>query len=241
MMNYWRIRQAIFGNKAFSSLKDLVVAVQEEEEKQGRQAQLNRQNQQQQQQEEEKADGGDDETVEKVKDLSGGFPVGEHVTLPDDRFGRPVVFFTEGQNYNDFTQTLRQSFLLFHQLAHQNEIYQRHGCVIVVDARRIDPDHFNRKQYRRKLELLRDAVPIRIRAIHVCFAAFKSPARLLQPSILWMYGPKLRLRRKVHYGSRKILAQSLVEYGLKLEGLPPSLGGTLLYKKKPNGKDECSG
>jgi len=42
-----------------------------------------------------------------------------------------------------------------------------------------------------------------------------------------MYGTKLRVRRHVHYGDRKILAKCLLEYGLKLEALPPSLGGTL--------------
>eukprot|EP00977_Amphora_coffeiformis_P008410 scaffold1912_cov167-Amphora_coffeaeformis.AAC.9 len=56
---------------------------------------------------------------------------------------------------------------------------------------------------------------------------FKSPARLLQPSIRWMYGRNLRIRRHVHYGDRRVLAKCLLEYGFKLEALPPSLGGTL--------------
>lgn len=154
------------------------------------------------------------------------FPVGNHVLLPNDAFGRSVLFFAEGRP-KDPAASLRRSFLLFHSLVlgKSNENVQKHGCVLVVDGRGIDPERFNRKHYRKKLQLLYE-VPIYIRSIHVCFAAFKSAARLLQPSILWMYGRNLRLRRKVHYGTSTVLALSLQECGLQPEGLPPCLGGT---------------
>ena len=55
-----------------------------------------------------------------------------------------------------------------------------------------------------------------------------------------MYGKNLRVRRRVHYGDRKVLAKCLLEYGLKLEALPPSLGGSLEAGGKNASTEELS-
>lgn len=136
MVNYWRIRKAIFGDRALSPLREL----QDDQERL------------------DQEDGVDDVYVE------GGYPVGTYISLPEDCFGRAVLFFADGRQH-DAQRALRRTFLLFHELVYRQECNQRQGCVIVIDARSIDPNHFNRKQYRRKLEFLREAVPMRIRAV----------------------------------------------------------------------------
>jgi len=136
MVHYWRMRKSIFGAQAFAPLREL------EKDQQRR----------------DREQGADDLHVE------GGYPVGTYVPLPPDDFGRSVTFFADGRQH-DAHRALRRTFLLFHGLVHRLEYNQRHGCVIVVDARSIEPNGFNRKQYRRKLELIREAVPMRIRAI----------------------------------------------------------------------------
>lgn len=212
LVQYWIVRKAIWGNAAFQPLEQLEHIHQQ---------QLKQQQQQQ--------------DYHNPPPSSPDSPIGNYILLPNDDMGRSVLFFAEAghqQARQVNQQMLQRTFLLFHKLA-RDDIQQRHGCVIIVDARAIHPDSFNRKQYRRQLELLR-AVPIPIRAVHVCFAAFKSPARLLQPAILWMYGRNLRLRRQVHYGAcPQDLAQSLIEYGLRLGGLPQCIGGTFQLPSSP--------
>jgi hypothetical protein len=155
------------------------------------------------------------------------FPTDAYVPLPPDVMGRTVMFTSNGGKRSP-TTALRRTFESFHFLAHGNEVAQRHGCVLLSDGRNNDPKYFDRKRFRKIWELIRYAVPVRIWAVHVCFAAFKSAARILQPSILWMYGRHLRLHRKVHYGSSKNLCLSLQDYGFKAAGLTAGLGGTYL-------------
>jgi hypothetical protein len=113
----------------------------------------------------------------------------------------------------------------------EDEISQTNGMLFLVDLRDLPWQNgtnmsFDRKVIKLLFEMIRDALPISINALHTCRPAQKSLTAILMPFTLWFMGKYIRLRRRVHYGEPPLLLSSLEEYGFKKEGIPVAQGGT---------------
>ncbi len=77
------------------------------------------------------------------------------------------------------------------------------------------------------VEMLRFAAPIKLRAGHVFFPAFRCVAKLFFPLVLWWLGPELRKKVSLHLcGGPKEYLMDLQKVGMRADGLPPSMGGS---------------
>jgi hypothetical protein len=81
---------------------------------------------------------------------------------------------------------------------------------------------------------MHQALPIFIKAIHICLPDSKSVAALLLPPLFFIMGKFVRQRCILHYGSPKELLNELERYNISASSLPPSLGGTFALE------DYCS-
>jgi hypothetical protein len=102
---------------------------------------------------------------------------------------------------------------------------------ILVDLRDLPSQnvtniHFDRKASKLFFELIRDALPISINAIHSCWPSEKSIPAILMPFASWLMGKDLRLRRIIHIGEPPVLLSSLEKYSLKKESIPAAIGGS---------------
>jgi hypothetical protein len=120
--------------------------------------------------------------------------------------------------------SLRYTFY-FATVALEDDLSQRHGFVLLGDTIDSRQDNFNRKKTRLLVELLRDCLPVRIRAVHICFPAIKSVDRLFLPTTLWLFGREMRRRTLLHAGCADELLIDLQEFGLTKEGIPVDFGG----------------
>ena len=70
------------------------------------------------------------------------------------------------------------------------------------------------------------ALPVRLRAIHVCGRPNEVLSTQIHPMVEKLAGRKLRKRVVLHEGTATDVATALGQYGLQAESLPSSLGGT---------------
>jgi hypothetical protein len=144
--------------------------------------------------------------------------------LPKDSMGRCVLYHHQNRlNRIDLMTLLRHTFY-FATVALEDDLSQRHGFVLLEDTNDSRQDNFNRKMTRLLVELLRDCLPIRIRAVHICFPAIKSVGKLFLPTRLWLFG-KMRRRTLTHTGCPDELLSDLQEFGMTKEGIPVDFGG----------------
>jgi hypothetical protein len=145
--------------------------------------------------------------------------------LPKDSMGRCVLYHHQSRlNRIDVMTALRYTFY-FATVALEDERSQRHGFVLLGDTSDSRQDNFDRKKTRLLVELLRDCLPVKIRAVHICFPAIKSVGKLFLPTKLWMMGRSMRRRTLMHAGCADELLIDLQEFGMTKEGIPDDFGG----------------
>jgi hypothetical protein len=160
-------------------------------------------------------------TVEDLEHLG----LGAVRILPKDSMGRSVLYYHQSPlNRIDIMTALRYTFY-FATVALEDDLSQRHGVVLLGDTNDSRQDNFNRKRARLLLELLRDCLPLRIRAVHICFPAIKSVGKLFLPAILWLMGRSMRRRTLIHAGCVDELLLDLQEFGMTKKGIPEDFGG----------------
>jgi hypothetical protein len=117
----------------------------------------------------------------------------------------------------------------------EDEISQLNGMAILVDLRDLPSQNvtninFNRKASKLFFELIRDALPISINAIHSCWPSEKSIAATLMPFASWLMGKDLRLRRVIYKGEPPVLSPPWrnIPSRKKVSRLPLVVPGTTL-------------
>ena len=145
--------------------------------------------------------------------------------LPKDSMGRTVLYHHQSRlDSIDLVTALRYTFY-FATVALEDDLSQRHGFVLLGDTNDIRQENFNRKKTKVLVELLRDCLPVRIRAVHICFPAIKSVGKLFLPTKLWLFGKEIRRRTLTHSGCAGELIIDLQEFGMTKEGIPVDFGG----------------
>jgi hypothetical protein len=84
---------------------------------------------------------------------------------------------------------------------------------------------FDRKLSRYNLALLRDCLPIKVRAVHICLPQLKPPFLFVIPVVKFMAGKHLRRRMILHSGSEHLVLMGLIKYGLGRTIVPFEVGG----------------
>mmetsp|Transcript_8831 Transcript_8831/g.20428 ORF Transcript_8831/g.20428 Transcript_8831/m.20428 type:complete len:305 (-) Transcript_8831:209-1123(-) len=156
--------------------------------------------------------------------------------LPDDSEGRAVLYYdrAKGDAVVKKDGIHRVMFYSVNQLL-QRESAQKNGIVMVIDVRSMyDIKSFDRKLDRRKVDLFINALPVRIRALHVCCTGHRSILDFICPMFKKMVGKDLRHRMVLHNGDPEDIVASLEDYGLSSNILPDQLGGTFVMEE-PDG------
>jgi hypothetical protein len=160
-------------------------------------------------------------TVEDLEHLG----LGAVRILPKDSMGRSVLYYHQSPlNRIDIMTALRYTFY-FATVALEDELSQRHGFVLLGDTNDSRQDNFNRKKAKLLVEVVRDCLPVRTRAVHICFPARKSVGKLFLPTKLWLFGKEMRRRTLTHSGCADELIIDLQEFGMTKEGIPDDFGG----------------
>mmetsp|Transcript_30075 Transcript_30075/g.49929 ORF Transcript_30075/g.49929 Transcript_30075/m.49929 type:complete len:410 (-) Transcript_30075:81-1310(-) len=147
--------------------------------------------------------------------------------LPNDSQGRRVLFLdaTLAHKKHSRESLLKCLFVMFHQAAilGQNEevttktttTTQSTDVVVVCNYKYYDAAHFDRKGFKRRMEMINHCLPIKVAAMHFCYGNRKSALELVLPSMKQLMGPSLRQRLCLHVGcSQAILTESLAKYGI---------------------------
>lgn len=102
--------------------------------------------------------------------------------------------------------------------------FVRNGMVVVVNARSMLFEHFDRKFEKLTFELERFAWPVKYRAMH--FIKPRSQIfKVMKPIIFFLLGRRLRSRLQLHEGGPMEVLESLSGYGLSYEVLPMEIDG----------------
>jgi hypothetical protein len=83
--------------------------------------------------------------------------------------------------------------------------------------------HFNRGFSKAQFMHIREALPLKFRAIHGCHVP-NFVSQFILPALKIILGKELRLRLNVHVSST--LPQALLQYGIKEENVPVCVGGS---------------
>lgn len=145
--------------------------------------------------------------------------------LPRDERGRAVYFTDKCRSTNERLSKTEQLRIFWYQVHVELEdaSIQRAGFIMVANARMTKLSHFNRGYTRAQFQHIREALPLKVRALHGCHVpSFVS--QFILPALKLVVGKDLRLRMNVHVSSS--LPRALLKYGLREEHLPPSIGGT---------------
>ncbi len=92
------------------------------------------------------------------------------------------------------------------------------------------PAKFDRKLSRNALALLRDCLPIKVRAIHICLPQLKPPFHFIIPAVKFMAGKHMRRRMVLHSGSEHSIIVGLIKHGLSRSIIPFEVGGDLRWQ-----------
>jgi hypothetical protein len=84
---------------------------------------------------------------------------------------------------------------------------------------------FDRKLSRYNLALLRDCLPIKVRAMHICLPNLKPPFLFVIPVVKFMAGKHIRRRMALHTGCDHLIIMGLIRYGLSRSIIPLEVGG----------------
>mmetsp|Transcript_30271 Transcript_30271/g.69787 ORF Transcript_30271/g.69787 Transcript_30271/m.69787 type:complete len:178 (-) Transcript_30271:190-723(-) len=108
-------------------------------------------------------------------------------------------------------------------VASEDKRAQTCGAVVVTNNAGTLPVDCSRKHEKHLWSFVREGLPIRIRAIHCCYA---TSMEFFLPMVKQLIGRDLRQRFVVHGArNRTELLGSLQDYGLQRSGLPEVLGG----------------
>jgi hypothetical protein len=86
---------------------------------------------------------------------------------------------------------------------------------------------FDRKLSRNVMALLRDCLPIKLRALHICLPQLKSTPYFpfIVPVFKFFAGKHIRRRIVIHTGGADSVMMSLIKYGLGRDIIPFEVGG----------------
>jgi hypothetical protein len=75
--------------------------------------------------------------------------------------------------------------------------------------------------------MLRDCLPIKLRAVHICLPQLKSKPNFpfTIPVIRFLAGKHIRRRMVIHGGSEDLIVMDLINYGLSRSIIPFEVGG----------------
>jgi hypothetical protein len=143
-----------------------------------------------------------------------------------DVAGRGIIFECWG-NRDLARYAPRQEFRALTYLLHilmQDDTVRRRGYVMLVNGANTSGRQFAR-EFPKYLQWVDAALPIRMRAAHICNA---SPVMhyLILPTVKRFVPRDMRLRGKLHRGSAEGLLRYLAEYNLPSDRVPAELGGS---------------
>ena len=98
--------------------------------------------------------------------------------------------------------------------------------------------HFDRIMAKKSVAIYRDAMPIELKAFHICVGSGQSVAHLSLPIFKQLAGKSLRARMITHAGSDKDILTSLQRYGLKRQNVSSVVGGNFTLKDYAEWLDE---
>jgi hypothetical protein len=84
---------------------------------------------------------------------------------------------------------------------------------------------FDRKLTREGIALLRECLPIRLRAMHICLPFRRPPFTFVLPVIKFICGKSIRQRMVIHHGSDLEVLLGLENHGIIRANIPAALGG----------------
>ena len=143
-----------------------------------------------------------------------------------DAAGRAVLFFSPSRrNFAEYSvqREMRCLWYLLETVIESPDLRQR-GVVIVANLHNTDWRHTSGTFTKQYSAIIDAAMPIRLRAVHACHPSaliyyFISPlARRLMPQ-------NIRLRHKLHSGSKEEVLAILQGYYLPRDRLPAEIGG----------------
>jgi hypothetical protein len=109
---------------------------------------------------------------------------------------------------------------------------------MIINFRGYTMEHFDRKLALQTTKLVKECLPILIKASHLCFPTESSFLSFLLPVVKAFVGKDLRTRMIVHVGLPDALREGLEEFGLASDNLPNTVGGTRAIQKHREWLDE---
>lgn len=148
--------------------------------------------------------------------------------LPHDNNGRAVYFMNKSSSNIERMRKGESLQILWYNVhaALEVESVQKAGFVLLVNMKITLPNQFNRALLRSEILHVRDVLPIKIRAVHICYTpTFVND--LIFPIVKFLLGKRLRQRLTVHLSNT--LPDEMIKYGFTAADLPVSFGGTYKY------------
>jgi len=150
-----------------------------------------------------------------------------NLTGTKDPQGRTIVFLDPSKQ--DKTKYSRESMAramwYFLHAALEEEETQKHGVVFLIYPHKARFKQFDRQLAKMNMESLKEAIPVRMSALHICHPP--GFINLLLPIMKLLMGERLRKRIKFHTGSTENVLNSLETYGLTKDVVPTDLGGNI--------------
>lgn len=155
--------------------------------------------------------------------------------MANDEHGRPVLFLdrvgsTKSPTYNRGAY-LRTLWYCFQTMA-ENVKCQKTGYVFILNLKDYCPHQCgDRIAAKKTFLLIRECVPIRLKAYHTTYGSQQTPAKIVEPHIRQMQGSHIRLHLVHHYGTDEANLESMSHYGFVPKHLSRIIGGdrTLIH------------
>lgn len=150
--------------------------------------------------------------------------------VPDDDYGRPVIFLDRSTSTKSPTYKRDCWLRVFWYLVHViclNPNYQKSGFVVIINLKDYDPHKCGDRLGAKKMFLyIRECWCPRFKGYHATYGSHQTPVKLVQPAIRQMQGRHIRLHLRNHYGFDSDNIEAMKGYGLSARHVSKAIGGT---------------
>jgi hypothetical protein len=158
------------------------------------------------------------------------------VMLPNDSNNRSVICIDRSNKIHGGDGIFIRPLFFLLSAASENEMSQKEGCIVLVVLNSPTCATFHAGNVNQATELVRKAIPLRLKKCHLLCCPPKAGARQFTetfiPMALQKLGKLFSRDAGVHVTNTEAeLLEKLLPYGLVGEGLPYSVGGMFAFDK----------
>jgi hypothetical protein len=150
-----------------------------------------------------------------------------------DEHGRAVMHYHRTRMDKETHESiLRVIFFMLHTATVADKTVQKNGFVFLASYDNYDIyKHFDRILTKKAVCMVREALPVQVKAVHICLQIFsRSFVTVVLPVLKHLLGSYVRLHMLLHAKPGPDFVREMEQFGVNIKNIPFVLGGAFLHE-----------